>query len=308
LWVGVGRHLFRSKHDYGETWIRLTKLVASARDPSDLTQHAAAFCRRLLCVGEVSVWLVDSAGRLTRAAVATAEEPSAAGPARGTLGNTGTELCASLLAASSALTGGGDNARIAQLIGASFACPMRVDGHQLGLIAVGSHRQQARLDEEDCQVVQHVAAELASALALHRLAEEIADARQLDSFQRVTSFVLHDLKNLVAQQSFVLENAARFRDDPTFVSDAMAAFEDSTSRMRSLIGRLRQSEPGVRLPDSPCDLLGVLREEILAVISRHVAFEPDKVHIKMDRGRSVSTLEFEIEIPNGITISLARAS
>jgi len=56
------------------------------------------------------------------------------------------------------------------------------------------------------------------------------------------------------------------------------------------------------------DLLGVLREEILDVIRRHVAFEPDKVQIKMDRGRSVSTLQFEIEIPNGIRISMARAS
>ena len=45
------------------------------------------------------------------------------------------------------------------------------------------------------------------------------------------------------------------------------------------------------------DLLGLLREEILAVISRHVSFEPDKVQIKMDRGKSVSTLEVDIEIP-----------
>ena len=48
------------------------------------------------------------------------------------------------------------------------------------------------------------------------------------------------------------------------------------------------------------DLLGVLREEILAVISRHISFEPDKVQIKMDRGKSVSTLEVDIEIPNGL--------
>lgn len=48
------------------------------------------------------------------------------------------------------------------------------------------------------------------------------------------------------------------------------------------------------------DLLGILREEILAVISRHVSFEPDKVQIKLDRGNSVSTLEVDIEIPNGI--------
>lgn len=47
------------------------------------------------------------------------------------------------------------------------------------------------------------------------------------------------------------------------------------------------------------DLLDTLREEILAVISRHVAFEPDKVLIKVDRGKSICTLAVDIEIPNG---------
>ena len=46
------------------------------------------------------------------------------------------------------------------------------------------------------------------------------------------------------------------------------------------------------------DLLGVLREEILTLISRHVSFDPDKVQIKMDRGKSVSTLAVDIEIAN----------
>ena len=46
------------------------------------------------------------------------------------------------------------------------------------------------------------------------------------------------------------------------------------------------------------DLLGVLREEILAVIGRHVSIDPDRVQIKMDRGKSVSTLAVDIEIPN----------
>jgi cell division topological specificity factor len=55
------------------------------------------------------------------------------------------------------------------------------------------------------------------------------------------------------------------------------------------------------------DLLGVLREEILAVISRHISFEPDKVQIKMDRGKSVSTLEVDIEIPNGLGKAFAAA-
>jgi cell division topological specificity factor len=46
------------------------------------------------------------------------------------------------------------------------------------------------------------------------------------------------------------------------------------------------------------DLLSILREEIIAVIGRHVSFEPDKVQIKMDRGKSVSMLAVDIEIPH----------
>ena len=45
------------------------------------------------------------------------------------------------------------------------------------------------------------------------------------------------------------------------------------------------------------DLIGILREEILTVIAKHVALDRDKVQVKMDRGNGVSTLEVEIEIP-----------
>jgi cell division topological specificity factor len=49
------------------------------------------------------------------------------------------------------------------------------------------------------------------------------------------------------------------------------------------------------------DLVGILREEILDVIGRHVPIETDKVHVKMNPGRSVSTLEIGIEIPTQAT-------
>jgi cell division topological specificity factor len=48
------------------------------------------------------------------------------------------------------------------------------------------------------------------------------------------------------------------------------------------------------------DLLSVLREKILAVVARHVLFEPDKVQIKMDRGNLFSTLEVDIQSPSGL--------
>jgi cell division topological specificity factor MinE len=46
------------------------------------------------------------------------------------------------------------------------------------------------------------------------------------------------------------------------------------------------------------DLLGILREEILAVITKHVTVDHDNVRVRMDRGANVSTLEIDVEIPN----------
>jgi cell division topological specificity factor len=53
------------------------------------------------------------------------------------------------------------------------------------------------------------------------------------------------------------------------------------------------------------DLLAILREEILAVIERHVSIERDNVQIKMDRGDAVSILEIDIEVPNSAGLLLS---
>ena len=45
------------------------------------------------------------------------------------------------------------------------------------------------------------------------------------------------------------------------------------------------------------DLVRVLKEEILAVIARHMQIDRDKVVVKLDRGAEVSTLEIDIEMP-----------
>ena len=48
------------------------------------------------------------------------------------------------------------------------------------------------------------------------------------------------------------------------------------------------------------DLLETLRSEILSVVSKHVDLDPDKIVIRMDRGKFVSMLEVDIEVPNGV--------
>jgi cell division topological specificity factor len=53
------------------------------------------------------------------------------------------------------------------------------------------------------------------------------------------------------------------------------------------------------------DLLELLRADILAVVSRHVVLDPEKVIVRMERGESVSTLEVDIEVPNVVERRIA---
>jgi len=62
-------------------------------------------------------------------------------------------------------------------------------------------------------------------------------------------------------------------------------------RLQILLAHERSNNEG------QSDLITQLREEILAVIAKHVAIDRDKVQIKLDRGASVSTLEIDIEVP-----------
>jgi cell division topological specificity factor len=59
---------------------------------------------------------------------------------------------------------------------------------------------------------------------------------------------------------------------------------------------------------SQSDLIPILREEILAVLSKHVTVDPAKVNVKLERGDAVSMLEIDIEVPTSFPRNATRLS
>jgi cell division topological specificity factor len=56
------------------------------------------------------------------------------------------------------------------------------------------------------------------------------------------------------------------------------------------------------------DLVGVLREQILELVAKHVSVDQDRVRVQMNRDAAVSTLEIELELPAPAPASRAAAS
>jgi cell division topological specificity factor len=55
------------------------------------------------------------------------------------------------------------------------------------------------------------------------------------------------------------------------------------------------------------DLIPILREEVLAVIGKHVTVDRDRVRVKLERGDVVSLLEIDIEVPTPLSRNASAA-
>ncbi len=121
--------------------------------------------------------------------------------------------------------------------------PLRRGDRLHGFMQLKNPAAGQRLNFEDIDLLKTVGRQVAGYLALHEAMEMLAESRQFETFNRLTAFIMHDLKNLIAQQSLVVENAARFRDRPEFIDDAITTIANSVERMSRLMEELQRG-PG----------------------------------------------------------------
>lgn len=94
-------------------------------------------------------------------------------------------------------------------------------------------------DWEDYDLLKTAGRGAASALAELDASRALAEARQFETFNRLSAFVVHDIKGLISQLSLVVTNATRHRHRPEFMEDAVLTIENSIDKMNRLLDHLR---------------------------------------------------------------------
>jgi putative PEP-CTERM system histidine kinase len=97
-------------------------------------------------------------------------------------------------------------------------------------------------------LLKTAARQAASFLGQMRAAEALLEARKFDAFNRMSAFVVHDLKNIVSQLSLMLKNAERHRDNPEFQKDMLETVAHSVERMKQLMLQLREGTTPINAP------------------------------------------------------------
>lgn len=113
-------------------------------------------------------------------------------------------------------------------------------GEQLqGILLLRESDLQTELNWEDRDLLKVAGRQAASHLAQYQANKALIEGRQFEAFNRLSAYVIHDLKNILAQQSLMVSNAERHRDNPDFVDDMIRTVRNSVERMTRLMEQMR---------------------------------------------------------------------
>ena len=171
--------------------------------------------------------------------------------------------------------------------------PLILDENLLGFVVLTrSKANHKHFNWEDSDLLKTSGSQAASYLAQHEISLALAEARQFEAFNRLSTYVVHDLKNLISQLSLVVSNAARHKSNPLFMENVISTIENSVSKMNRLLQRMRDGAQAEskRSVDLAQLLEEVVRESRAAKPSP--VFECDAVSLTVtaDRDRLASVV------------------
>ena len=124
-------------------------------------------------------------------------------------------------------------------------------------------RPRAALDRnwEVTDLLKTASTQAASFLLQMRATEVLMESRKFDSFNKMSAFVVHDLKNIVTQLSLLMKNARRLKDNAEFQDDMIMTIEHSLERMKQLMLQLREGGAPALAGTSPAVNLSSIAQE-----------------------------------------------
>jgi putative PEP-CTERM system histidine kinase len=250
LRVFLAKHFYHYSYDYREEWLRFTRLLSS--DSPALSERVIRAIGALVESPGGSLWIAtEDAGFRQQACwnapLVREEEPDHS------------PFC-ELMRQHQWIIDLDDPDRMpedvtvpampAWLTGMSSArivVPLFLRGELFGFVVLIRPRSKVKLNWEIFDLLRVASSQAASYLAQQQAAEALLIARQFESFNRMSTFVVHDLKNIVSQLSLMASNAQRHRHNPEFQEELLGTLTHSAQKMRFLLQRFSQGHA----PEAP---------------------------------------------------------
>ncbi len=282
----LNRHFSRPHYDYREIWKGFTAATAGHSSETAACAALAKWSSQTLSALSVSVWLLDESRQRLQLAGTTLDSNQLPAPAAPTGDGAGDALVSAAIGLDRIVNLDREpDHRAAPLLqlhprvfpngGARLAVPLLVEGTGVGVLLVGDRVSGVPFTSEDQELLRAVAEQATSVLQGIRLAQRWLEAREMEAFQSMSTFFVHDLKNTASGLSLMLQNLPRHFDNPEFREDALRSIRKSVERINHMIESLSALRRKLAIDPAPGDLAG------LRPVAERVGRERG-VHLELD--------------------------
>jgi putative PEP-CTERM system histidine kinase len=252
LRVFINKNLFSHRYDYRREWLQFTHQLGASEPSETLYQQAIRSLAGLVESTGGAIWLQQKNARVNNSSTmgCYTEMASLSLPRVMESEPTTSEFISFL-----ARTGWVielDEFRtspdkypglavpqwLASLKGAWLVIPLMNATDLAGFVVLARPRTRVDINWEVLDLLKTASRQAASYLVLFRTKEVLVETEQFDAFNRMSAFVVHDLKNLIAQLALLLKNAERHRDKPEFQADMLDTIAHVVKRMNYLMLQL----------------------------------------------------------------------
>lgn len=294
LKVFLSKHFFSYSYDYREEWLRFTRTLSEGEAGVQMRERSIEAIAELVDSPAGALWLAQDGE--TVECVAHWNMPAATGVVA-----IDSPLCNFLnkrewvidLQEHEAQLEPYENLEIPDWFSAIpqawLVVPLIHHEQLLGFVVLARSKGKIKLNWEVIDLLKTAGRQAASYLAQLEAAKALLVARQFESFNRMSAFVVHDLKNLVAQLSLLASNAHKHKHKPEFQDDMIDTVTNSVEKMQRLLFQLRGNYSLGR--PAPVELNALLRE----VVNARAALRPAP-RLKLDESETLSVIAHDTRL------------
>ena len=289
LKVLLGKHFFRYRYDYREEWLRFTQTLSAKNLPQEMGEQVVRGLADMLESPGGGLWMKNRGETgYSQTALWNIGSCQVVEDQNSDLSNflkrsgwvVNLEEYRSFPRRYGQLVLPGWLLEIPQ---AWLIVPLTVADEMIGFVVLARARARMDVNWEVNDLLKTAGRQAASFLAQMQATEALLEVRKFDAFNRMSAFVVHDLKNVVTQLSLMMKNAKRLHNNPEFQQDMLITVENSLDRMRQLMLQLREGAT------PPGTVVGVDLETIIHRIES----------VATERGRKLDVLVGEPVVTRG---------
>lgn len=262
----INRHFYRHKYDFRGSWMESIEEISPKTSEEEIQETLKDFIMKKIGVRHFYMWLYDPVFRGYSLAVTVKPlECTRIEEDHSLISAIKSKMAPFMINETTRSMTDGKGGEIDRFIEGTEAvlCAPLLAGRQIiGFILLGREVSGEEYVENDFEILNALTTQAAIQIKNIRLGNDLINAKEVEAFSKVSTFIMHDLKNLTNSLSLLSQNARYNMDNPEFQKDALDTIEKTTLRMKRLIEKLSTVPKGIELKRQTVDLGAIIDRAI----------------------------------------------